>query len=46
MLKKLNNSLKNVCVSYLGKVIVGLLSLLIMLTQQLRVDSWSKFTGY
>lgn len=45
MLKKLNNSLKNADGSYSGKVIAGLLSLLIVLTQQLFAAFGVKFTG-
>lgn len=45
MLKKLNNSLKNADGSYSGKVIAGLLSLLIVLTQQLFAAFGIKFTG-
>lgn len=45
MLKKLNNSLKNADGSYSGKVIAGLLSLLIVLTQQLLTAFGIKFTG-
>lgn len=45
MIKKLNNSLKNADGSYSGKVIAGLLSLLIVLTQQLFAAFGIKFTG-
>lgn len=45
MLKKLNNSHKNADGSYSGKVIAGLLSLLIVLTQQLFAAFGIKFTG-
>lgn len=45
MLKKLNNSLKNADGSYSGKVIAGLLSLLIVLIQQLFAAFGVKFTG-
>ncbi|KAA8455302.1 holin [Weissella paramesenteroides] len=44
-MKKLNNSLKNADGSYSGKVIAGLLSLLIVLTQQLFAAFGIKFTG-
>ena len=45
MLKKLNNSLKNADGSYSGKVIAGLLSLLIVLIQQLFAAFGIEFTG-
>jgi uncharacterized membrane protein len=45
MIKKLNNSLKNADGSYSGKVIAGLLSLLIVLIQQLFAAFGIKFTG-
>ncbi len=45
MIKKLNNSLKNADGSYSGKVIAGLLSLLIVLTQQLFAAFGIKFVG-
>jgi len=45
MIKKLNNSLKNADGSYSGKVIAGLLSLLIVLSQQLFAAFGIKFTG-
>lgn len=45
MIKKINNSLKNADGSYSGKVIAGLLSLLIVLTQQLFAAFGIKFTG-
>jgi uncharacterized membrane protein len=45
MIKKLNNSLKNADGSYSGKIIAGLLSLLIVLTQQLFAAFGIKFTG-
>lgn len=45
MLKKLNNSLKNADGSYSGKVIAGLLSLLIVLIQQAFAVFGIKFTG-
>ncbi|KAA8442708.1 holin [Weissella paramesenteroides] len=44
-MKKLNNSLKNADGSYSGKVIAGLISLLIVLTQQLFAAFGIKFTG-
>jgi len=45
MIKKLNNSLRNADGSYSGKVIAGMLSLLIVLTQQLFAAFGIKFTG-
>ena len=45
MIKKLNNALKNADGSYSGKVIVGLVSLLIVLVQQLCAAFGIKFTG-
>lgn len=45
MIKKINNSLKNADGSYSGKVIAGLISLLIVLTQQLFAAFGIKFTG-
>lgn len=45
MLKKINNALKNADGSYSGKVIAGLLSLLIVLVQQLLAAFGIKFTG-
>lgn len=45
MLKKLNKALKNADGSYSGKVIAGLLSLLIVLIQQLFAAFGIKFTG-
>lgn len=45
MLKKLNNSLKNADGSYSGKVIAGLLSLLIVLIQQVFAVFGIKFNG-
>ncbi|MCS9985151.1 holin [Weissella paramesenteroides] len=44
-MKKLNNSLKNADGSYSGKVIAGLLSLLIVLIQQAFAVFGIKFTG-
>ena len=45
MLQKINNALKNADGSYSGKVIAGLLSLLIVLIQQLFAAFGIKFTG-
>ncbi|KAA8446923.1 holin [Weissella paramesenteroides] len=45
MIKKLNNSLRNADGSYSGKVIAGLLSLLIVLIQQLFAAFGIKFAG-
>lgn len=45
MLQKINNALKNADGSYSGKVIAGLLSLLIVLVQQLLSVFGIKFTG-
>ncbi|WP_419154549.1 phage holin [Weissella bombi] len=45
MLKKLNYTLKNADGSYSGKVIAGLLSLLIVLIQQVLSAFGIKFTG-
>lgn len=45
MLQKINNALKNPDGSYSGKVIAGLVSLLIVLIQQLFVSFGVKFTG-
>lgn len=45
MLTKINNSLKNPDGSYSGKVIAGLVSLLIVLIQQAFVVFGIKFTG-
>lgn len=45
MIKKINNSLKNPDGSYSGKVIAGLVSLLIVLVQQLCAVFGIKFTG-
>ena len=45
MIKKMNNALKNPDGSYSGKVIAGLVSLLIVLTQQLFAAFGVKFTG-
>lgn len=45
MLQKINNALKNADGSYSGKVIAGLLSLLIVLMQQLFAAFGVKFTG-
>ena len=45
MLQKINNSLKNPDGSYSGKVIAGLVSLLIVLVQQVFAVFGIKFTG-
>lgn len=45
MLKKINNALKNPDGSYSGKVIAGLVSLLIVLIQQAFAVFGIKFTG-
>ena len=45
MLQKMNNALKNPDGSYSGKVIAGLVSLLIVLIQQLFAAFGVKFTG-
>ena len=45
MLQKINNSLKNPDGSYSGKVIAGLVSLLIVLIQQVFAVFGIKFTG-
>ena len=45
MLQKINNALKNPDGSYSGKVIAGLVSLLIVLVQQLLSVFGVKFTG-
>lgn len=45
MLQKINNALKNPDGSYSGKVIAGLVSLLIVLVQQLLSAFGIKFTG-
>lgn len=45
MIKKINNSLKNPDGSYSGKVIAGLVSLLIVLVQQAFAVFGIKFTG-
>lgn len=45
MLTKINNSLKNPDGSYSGKVIAGLVSLLIVLIQQVFAVFGIKFTG-
>lgn len=45
MIKKINNSLKNPDGSYSGKVIAGLVSLLIVLVQQVFAGFGIKFTG-
>lgn len=45
MLQKINNSLKNPDGSYSGKVIAGLVSLLIVLIQQAFAVFGIKFTG-
>lgn len=45
MIKKINNSLKNPDGSYSGKVIAGLVSLLIVLIQQAFAVFGIKFTG-
>ena len=45
MIKKMNNALKNPDGSYSGKVIAGLVSLLIVLVQQVFAVFGIKFTG-
>ena len=45
MLQKINNALKNPDGSYSGKVIAGLVSLLIVLVQQVFAVFGIKFTG-
>jgi uncharacterized membrane protein len=45
MIKKMNNALKNPDGSYSGKVIAGLISLLIVLVQQVFAVFGIKFTG-
>lgn len=45
MIKKINNTLKNPDGSYSGKVIAGLVSLLIVLVQQVFAVFGIKFTG-
>ena len=45
MIKKINNTLKNPDGSYSGKVIAGLVSLLIVLVQQVFSVFGIKFTG-